>query len=102
MNAILTGSRAYGIPCEDSDVDLVVLMKPSEAADLATSLGLEVTREGEGRYPALQFMQGRLNLIVVTDPKQFDIWVKGTELLSIRAPVTRQEAVELFAELRGA
>lgn len=100
--AFLTGSQVYGIPREDSDVDLVVLMEPEQAAELADAMGVEVEREQVGRYPSLQFTVGKLNLIVEADPALFDVWAKGTRLLLDRAPVTREEAVAEFAKLREA
>jgi len=46
VNAILTGSHAYGVPHEKSDIDLVVFMDPAQAAALATLLGVEIDRDG--------------------------------------------------------
>ncbi len=84
FSAILTGSRVYGKPTEDSDIDLVVLMSPEKGADLAALMG-------EGL---------NLNVIVETDPKQFEIWGVGTALLTAQAPVSRDTAVAVFAEMR--
>ncbi|KKN47398.1 hypothetical protein LCGC14_0663110 [marine sediment metagenome] len=100
-NAILTGSRAYGIPNDQSDIDLVVFMEPSQAADLAALMGAELNRTGDARYPGAQFRAGALNVIVETDPAQFGIWVEGTQQLEAKAPVTRDEAVAHFAEMRS-
>ena len=102
MNAILTGSHAYGKPGPDSDVDLVVLMDPVGAADLARILGAEVSRSEPGRYPGVHFRTGRLNVIVETRGEWFDVWVQGTRDLVMRRPVTREEACATFERLRSA
>ena len=99
-NALLTGSRVYGTPTEESDVDMVVLMEPSEAIDLALAIGMEVSRAGPNHYPGLQFKVGRLNLIVETDPGWFGVWVVGTAELVKQKPVKREAAVEFFKHLR--
>jgi hypothetical protein len=112
--AVLTGSRAYGHPRPDSDIDLVILVdEPALAALEATQDRVDdeagtLTRkhyvtqdyglsyEGRGRSASLRF--GRLNLIATTNPDLYAAWKEGTEELVSRAatekrPVERPEAV---------
>lgn len=96
--AFLTGSRVYGTPKPWSDIDLVVRMSEEDLTALMQS-GMA---SGFHPYPendsaSLKF--GNLNLICVTSDRMFDAWMKGTEELSVKGPVTRTEAIEHFATL---
>lgn len=107
--AILTGSHAYGEPHEDSDIDLVVYMPPSELAKLQRAMGLGEQAKaakdkayGDSNTP-LRF--GPLNLLVCTSRKRYESWCEGTADLVQRGeeegrPITRPEAVEHFSKLR--
>ena len=101
MNSILTGSRVYGTPRKDSDLDLVVLMEPKEAADLAMFHGISLERD-ESHYPSAQFHAGKINIIIETSKDAFEVWVKGTHDLMERLPVDRDTAVAHFDVLRAA
>jgi predicted nucleotidyltransferase len=96
----LTGSRVYGTPTEDSDVDLVVLTEPETRTAL-----FDVAEEFDGvdRYGVTtsSLVFGGLNLLVETDRRRFLIWKLGTNYLKTQAPVTRDEAVEFFRKLRS-
>lgn len=100
QNALLTGSRVYGTPHEKSDVDLVILMDPNDASCLGSIMGAE-KGEPDDCYPTIQFKAGMLNVIVETNPEKLSAWKKGTAMLAERAPVTREDAVELFKKLFG-
>lgn len=85
----ITGSRAYGIPKEDSDIDLVILVDKSTASFLfsAKDKGSDSVRFG------------RLNLIIFHSEFLFNLWRKCTEELKEKAKhrrVLRGEAVEYF------
>ena len=91
---LLTGSRVYGSPRIDSDVDLVVLV------DKETAKKLEDLSDG-GTYP-VKF--GTLNLILVTDERSFEVWKEGTEHLKHVAETTsitptREQAIEYLNKL---
>jgi predicted nucleotidyltransferase len=85
MNAFLTGSRAYGTPREDSDVDVVILVSP-EAENVLLGLGAS----GNG----IRF--GQLNLIICTEASRFDRWAEVTSQLVSRRPVSREDAIAEF------
>ena len=82
MNAFLTGSQVYGTPTESSDIDLVVLV------DTTTKSFLE-----KGNIPS-RF--GTLNLILLTNPLEFEAWKAATETCVSLAPVNRKVAAHLI------
>lgn len=91
MNAFITGSRVYGIPREDSDIDLVVLV------DETTRDNLRLLRDN---HDAFKVTFGRLNLVLVTTTKEFEAWKQGTEELKALSPVTREFACKHLIEKR--
>jgi hypothetical protein len=112
MMSFITGSRAYGAPDADSDVDLVVLVTPADLEKLrglADSDDHEKLKESSDAGPqgfagsaSLRF--GRMNLLCVTDPVAFAVWARGTHLLRREADdgrrVTRELAIRFFEDLR--
>ncbi len=100
MEAFITGSHAYGTPNKDSDIDLVVLVESDDTIYdlLKGDEGGANTDEYETSLGApLRF--GKLNLICCVEERKYEIWRKGTEQLKAIAPVTREQAVELFQKL---
>lgn len=101
--SFLTGSRVYGYPTSESDIDLVVLVTPEhlelmikaaeETAELGSSAG---ERYEEGR--SIRF--GKLNLLCVTEEKHFEVWRDGTHKLEEIKPVTRDSAIAFLKNLR--
>lgn len=108
--SFLTGSRVYGTPREDSDIDLVVLVRHSEIAILEklsenTTDKVVCTSDKEHGLSSGSFRFGQINLIAVTKPEHYDIWKRGTaNLLSkkeaLGRSITREEACKHFKELR--
>lgn len=98
MNSFITGSHAYGIPNEKSDIDLVVL------ADEATFITMQQNcRSGDLARKfddgGWSFKFGTLNIIGVTSPEEFQKWRDGTDYLKTISPVSRQAAVDHFTSL---
>lgn len=111
---ILTGSRAYGVPRPDSDIDLVVFIGKVEMSVLRQTITREeevVARQNHARVghcesdlaleqcsDTLQF--GRMNLILVTCPWDYLSWFVGTTFLKERKeggfPASRDYAIEVF------
>lgn len=92
MKAFITGSRAYGTPREDSDIDLVIA---ASASDLF--LLWENKDEGKG----LRF--GKLNLVTFNldnpeDVERYEKWKAVHNDLVSRKPVTKDEAIKCFRE----
>ena len=89
VRAFLTGSRVYGTPREDSDLDLVVFV------DEDTKKALRAMSDSNTKL-----MYGGLNLIAVTTKAEYDAWYKGTDILKNRPdPVKKAEACEVFDAL---
>ena len=98
MTGLVTGSRKYGTPTEDSDTDLVVLVSKDDARRLITQSDTDLEDEDYIRTSfSLRF--GCLNLIVCTDRKMFQTWEAGTLELFEARPVTRDKAVETLRAL---
>lgn len=101
--AFLTGSRAYGTPREDSDVDLVIRVR--DAATLAAIIEAADPTDATNKPSAVGFRTasfrfGTLNLIIAHTDRQYADWRDGTATLIAEKPVTRERAVEVFSELR--
>lgn len=109
MNALLTGSRVYGVPREDSDVDLVLLVSETELNILKTAadtVNVQSTGGSAEESPAIvaTLRIGRLNILACATQWQFDLWVKGTKHLLEENTITgqfrsRERAVEVFQAL---
>jgi predicted nucleotidyltransferase len=110
--AFLTGSRCYGEPREDSDVDVVVRCDHElglllrRFADPTPPVG-DGDGDGDeyGGHVALRF--GALNLILCYDDESFETWREGTDALLAEhfndwKPITRERAIEEFKKRRGA
>lgn len=94
--SFVTGSRAYGTPRPDSDIDLVVRVNPEDLGRLIAASDKH-HRYDDNDSASVRF--GSLNLICVTSDAAFDAWESGTKALSVIAPVSREEAIEHFAAL---
>lgn len=98
MNAFLTGSRAYGTPRTDSDVDICVLLSHDDLEALALQAPQSNGEPASGDENDASLRFGRLNLIAMTDPARFGAWKEATAELVARRPVTRDQAVKLIDE----
>lgn len=83
--SFLTGSRVYGIPNEDSDVDLVVLVTEEEKQKL-------IEKSDNGQLPC---MYGPLNIIPVTSGEMYLKWQTALRECEQQKPVSRNEAVAI-------
>lgn len=104
MEAFVTGSRKYGTPTSESDIDLVVFFDQEHEYDLLCDLAEErgnVTciEEYEGLVlTPLRF--GKLNLICCIQRDEWQCWRDGTKQLVDQKPVTRDQAIALLQKLR--
>lgn len=103
-NAFITGSFAYGLPHEESDIDLVVEVGNATIALLdAICKDAETDVELRVRYNTTDGMAiyrfGRLNLIACTSHEVYLAWRHGTNHLKEQKPVSREASVELFERL---
>lgn len=95
--AFITGSRAYGNPRPDSDIDLVVRM------DEATLAILRLLNES-GNDNVIRF--GNLNIIPALSDADYAVWVVGTKQLIRRKEcfgesISRDDAKGLLDNLRS-
>lgn len=115
MKAFLTGSRVYGSPRGNSDIDLVVFLTPRELEELrqvadSSDEDRIDKKDSDGgpqfmNGPAASLRFGKLNLICVTDPLAYAVWLNGTKILTREAekssgPVLRPVAIAFFEALR--
>lgn len=104
-DSFITGSRAYGTPSLDSDLDLVVKISRYDLGKLVEFCRIR-NLDPDGNLPDIEYLTGRsstanlrfdgLNLIVTTDDRDYQVWLEGTRELIERRPVTRDEAVATF------
>lgn len=123
--AIVTGSRKYGKPRINSDIDLVVLVSPADLKRLRDAAAIahpaqgeieavrdtrgttietaegRVESDGQGEMSSGSFRFGMLNLVVTTEPDMFQSWVQGTKELKAKGkPVDRETATMHLRKLR--
>jgi hypothetical protein len=82
----ITGSRIYGSPTEDSDLDMVIIAREHEWDFLVDSQG--------GKFPV---RYGKLNLILCRNNREYDSWKEARDLCikrknKIGRPLTKDEA----------
>lgn len=117
MKAFITGSQVYGTPNDKSDIDLVVYVTPNELNLLkkfADSDDREKPKKGDsdsgpqfGPELSGSLRFGKLNLLCVTDPLAYAVWLNGTKMLTHEVErssrcVERDVAITLFESLRRA
>jgi hypothetical protein len=96
MKSFCTGSRVYGTPRDDSDLDLVVVVEPGDFELLAENADNGgVALYGGAENGQLKF--GKLNLICVAEA-QAPAWKEATVELETIKPATREQAIALIDE----
>lgn len=107
--SFITGSRAYGKPRPNSDIDLVVYLSEEDLEILLEMGGFDTpVRFLDSEYIAsggIPLRIGKINLICVVDDERYKVWKDGTDKLKKRKekrgkPIEREEACKLFARLR--
>lgn len=100
MNAFLTGSRVYGEPSSESDVDLAVLLPYDEICKLRNLSGVATGDESEcpGATTSIRF--GNLNIIATHIDAEFAAWKLATEDLAKIKPVPKQDCCKHFDKIR--
>jgi len=93
MRAFVTGSRLYGWPGKDSDLDVVIL-GDQHLIDVLVSFADKA--HGSYSHGSASVRFGMLNLIVLSDVEEFDRWLAATDKLCEVGPVTKKQAHEFF------
>lgn len=94
-----TGSRVYGSPEEEADLDVVMLLDRSTywlLTDFATkhvNPNNHPSASDEEGHPS--FFLGKVNIIPVFEPEIYDAWLKACQLCKAKKPVTRREAIKI-------
>ena len=97
--AFITGSRAYGTPHEDSDLDLVVFTDTQTILKMLEFIGDE--HQLNYQTPnSTQFTVGGLNFIMTNDYAIYRAWLDGTKVLKTKAPVSRETAIKYLSKKR--
>lgn len=109
MRSFVTGSRAYGTPNKNSDVDLVILVSESDLKILKLFGEVTEPKKGSDSDPgttgrdaglSASIRFGVLNIIATTCPIAFAVWEKGTAELKRERPVHKDDAIRYFRSLR--
>jgi hypothetical protein len=100
MHGFITGSRAFGSPRPDSDIDLKIFMPDTAMPDIEM-MG-SVADKFDPKWNVMAF--GKLHLHVITDPTEYWAWFDATNVLRKRAaaglPVTNREATDYIDHVR--
>lgn len=99
-----TGSRYIcDPPVMNTDIDFIVLVGEMAIAVLdLVSAGWKRPNNGEGygdKSYLTTFRRGEYNLIVMTDRKKFDKWVKATEEAKKKNLTKKEDRVALFESI---
>jgi predicted nucleotidyltransferase len=104
--AFVTGSRAYGTPRPDSDVDIVVMMTETDLhllrslSDSSESINDPCSDGDNLEMSQGSFKFGKMNIIAVTKPHDYLAWKQGTDDLKKLAPVHRDYAIEHLRKMK--
>lgn len=106
MRPFLTGSRVYGKPSEDSDIDLVIQLSYYELDQLKKLADAHDVIDDSCAGPdSASLIFGKLNLICCTTDDSFAVWKVGTKRCEdikrdTHKPVLREKAKSIFRKLR--
>lgn len=76
MKAKLTGSRVYGNPTENSDVDLLIYLPSNESKVLKDSADeIKIPQEN---WSSTSLRYSNLNIILCHDLETYETWKEGT------------------------
>lgn len=106
-NALVVGSRVYGAPRSDSDVDLVLLLSQKEIAiiiksEQGTLVAAPSLEDSNAAYPGYVYNFDKLQLLMTDDPVFFNTWSSGMdEIMRLGRKVTRLEAKAIFQHHRS-
>lgn len=102
LNPFITGSHAYGIPHNDSDIDMVALVSDKDLKRLIETSDQGVDQESDNYLEAggLSLRFGKMNLICVLSPKLYRVWKRTTRKLQKQKPVSRAFAIRYMKKER--
>lgn len=89
----ITGSRAYGSPSEESDLDIVIRCDRYVAAVVEALVG---KCSSDYDHESVSVQCGEVNLHLCTTDREYDRWKLGTRSCEVVAPVDRETAKKLL------
>ncbi len=89
----ITGSRAYGSPSENSDLDIVIRCDRFVAAVVESLIG---KCSSDYDHESVSVQCGKINLHLCTTDREYDRWKLGTRSCEVVAPVDRETAKKLM------
>lgn len=95
--SFLTGSRAYGIPREHSDTDIVIRCDKDDAYMFHPKDYVDSYVE-DGGVNSMSAKINNVNYILCFNDATYDAWSEGTDELRKIRPVTRLKAIEVIAK----
>lgn len=97
----LTGSRAYGTPRDDSDIDIVIRTDDKALVEALTKANEMDVRPNPFYFPT---RVGPLNIMVCTTDNAYRAWREGTETIKQFAkengPASREMAIKVLSDCR--
>lgn len=99
MHSFLTGSRVYGKPRPDSDIDLCTLVSYRDMREIMSATQHDHTGSAMPHSISLKF--GQLNLILTCDPRCFAEWQMATRDLWDARPVSLEDAIKHFQKIEA-
>jgi hypothetical protein len=97
----ITGSWMYGSPRPDSDIDLVLPPMDTHPTLGRPAMYQQLISNSDNAAQPIKY--GKLNLILCSTQKQYDLWKQGTIELRSRSivfgPIARQAAIDHFDAL---
>lgn len=89
----ITGSRAYGSPSDDSDLDIVIRCDRYVAAVVEALVGKS---SSDYDHESVSVQCGNVNLHLCTTDREYDRWKLGTRSCEVVAPIDRDTAKKLM------
>ena len=94
MKSFLTGSRRYGVPRDDSDTDVVIFADAKDHALFDALIAIGTAGDMcSARVSNFSIRIGKLNLIVLTDEREFQVWRDVADTLSTVKGTDKQSAI---------
>jgi hypothetical protein len=89
----LTGSRVYGTPTENSDLDVVVRCDQYVMAAIEALVGKSAA---DYDHESISVQCGPVNLHLCASDAEYDRWQQGTRSCAVVAPIDRDTAKKLL------
>jgi hypothetical protein len=89
----ITGSRVYGTPRDNSDLDVVIRCDAYVIAAIEALIGKS---SGDYDHKSVSVQCGPLNLHLCGTDGEYDRWHQGTRTCEVVAPIDRKTAIKML------